>query len=180
MKKIFISEFIAILIVVMIAIVSVILFQNFIGATISRAQPKIEYLEASTSGIEVLYSGPGLEIEDSDGEKIFTANYIYKVTVILNNAGDQPIVDIEYKTISVDEDISVCKRRYCDIYDPVEFTSKYTELPKVLAPNQATTISFVILSKVNLLELDDSPFIIKIYGKTPSGDTCKVYVNPLG
>lgn len=172
------SEFIAILAIVAIAIVSTIIFYNFAGTMLSRMHPEIEYLEASVVGVEVVHAGTELAI-DIDGTS-YKAYYVYKVTVTLHNVGSQSIQDLSYTTIDIDDSLDTCTSDTCEIYDPVVFTKRYTNLPSQLEPNQAVQVSFTVLSKVDLLKLGYSPFIIKVEGSLPDGNKCKIYIGLFG
>jgi len=170
-----ISEFIALLMIVVIAVVSSVLLYTFVGGMISSSRATVKYLEASVSSIEVLHSGSQTYIPDVD----YTASYIYKVTVAIHNAGNTKITGITYTTIPT-YTLSVCSNRNCNVYDPVAFTTKYVSLPTMLEPNQVATVSFTVLSNVDLLSFGYTPFVIKISGMLPDGSIVTTYVNLFG
>jgi len=169
-----VSEFIALLTIVVIAVVSSILVYVFVGNLFSTSRANVKYLEASVSSIEIIYSGQPIKITTDMG--IFTTSYIYKVTVVIHNVGRQKITMLRFQTLSIDPSIKVCTSDSCDVYDPVEFMGGYVRLPDKLDPNQAVQISFTILSKKNLLQLGRSPFVIKVQGSLPDGSTVTTYI----
>lgn len=173
-----ISEFIAVLVIVAIAVVGVAVVYNLAGTLLSRMQPKIKYLEAYVTGIEVVHSGSEVPVEVSGGT--FRARYIYRVSIVLHNVGNQPISYLTYASIPVCDTISTCRHIDCDIYDPVRFTENHVVLPRRLEPNQAVRLVFIVLSKVDLLELGYSPFVIGVAGVLPDGSRCTVYVSVFG
>jgi hypothetical protein len=173
-----ISEFIAILTLVAIAVVGAVLIYNFVGELMSKARPEVEYLKASVVGIEVVNEGSSLTL--NIGTYTFTASYIYKLNVVIHNAGDEKITSLSYTTIDIDPSLDVCTSDSCDIFDPVIFTRTYTSLPQSLDPNQAVQVTFTVASKTNLLALGSSPFLIKISGYLPDGSRVVTYVGMTG
>jgi len=169
-----VSEFIAILTILVVAVVGVMLAYSFVGGLISTSRANIKYLDASVSNIETLYRGGTIQVDV--GGSTFTASYIYRVTVTLHNVGAQKIINLSFQTISVNNNIRICASDLCDIYDPVTFARRYTDLPTELNPNQIVQVNFVILSKVDLLNAGTVPFLIKVQGYAPDGSPLAVYV----
>ena len=172
-----VSEFIAALTVLAVAVACAIVFYCAVGELLSRSKPRIEYLEATVAGVEVVHTGGRLEVEVGGG--VFTAYYVYRVTVILYNAGNQYISNLEFSTVDVGEG-DVCTSDTCRIYDPVAFAEAYTGLPRGLEPNQAVKVVFTVLSKTNLLRLGEAPFLIRVSGRLPDGGECTTYISLFG
>jgi len=170
-----VSEFIALLTIVVIAVVSSILVYVFVGNLVSTSRANVKHLEASVSNIEILYSGQPIQINIGSGST-FTASYIYRMIVVIHNAGSQRITQLSFQTFSIDQNIKVCTADSCDVYDPVAFVRTYASLPSTLDPNQTIQINFTILSKKDLLQLGGSPFVIKVQGTLPDGSAVTTYI----
>lgn len=168
-----ISEFVALLVIIVIALVSAIIYFAFVGGVLGSLSPKVRYLEASTAGTEVIYAGAPTKIDV--GGSLFTASYIYRLNVILHNAGNQPIRYLSFQTVTVSDKITVCWSDSCTVYDPVLYTETFTSLPTEIGPNQVIKLSFVVLSKKDLLATGSSPFVIKVTGTLPDGSTITAY-----
>lgn len=171
----YVSEFIALLTIVVLAVVSAVLLNNFVGGLISSSRANVKYLDASVSGIEVLHVGSPMQVQVSGST--FTASYIYRLNAVVHNAGNQKVTGLSFSTLSVDTSIKVCTSDTCDIYDPVVFLTTYSSLPTDLNPNQAVQISFTILSKRDLLSLGYSPFVIRVRGNLPDGSSVTTYIS---
>jgi len=169
-----VSEFIALLTILVIAVVSAVIAYSFIGGLISASRANVKHLEISVSSVEILHSGQSIQVDV--GGSTFTALYIYRLTVVLQNAGNQRISGLSYQTLTINQNIKVCTSDTCDIYDPVTFTRSHTDLPSVLNPNQVAQVQFTILSKRDLLQLGYSPFVIKVQGSLPDGSTVTAYI----
>ena len=173
-----ISEFIALLVVIAVAVAVTVAVISFLSTSIAKHSPRLRYLEASVAGIEVLREGADTVVEF--GTSSFTARYIYQVTIIVHNAGTETISNLQYRVIDVDQNIDTCTSDQCEIYDPIVFTTRYTRLPSSLLPNSASSITITVLSKVDLLRLGYSPFVIEITGTLPDGSRVSAEVAPFG
>lgn len=172
-----VSEFLAVLMIVIASIVASILFILFFNSLMTYSSPSLGLIESSVVDLEVLHSGAPTTVQV--GTTSFTANHIYRVEVMIHNVGNQQISNMYFQTVTVktQPQLTVCTSNSCDVYDPVVFASTYTNLPNSLGPNQVVKVSFIVLSKADLISTSQFPFVIKITGVTPNGRTVVTYIN---
>jgi len=168
-----VSELVALLIVVVVGIATTLVYFQFVGGLFGSLSPKVKQLDVSALEVEVMQKGTYTYIEGIS----FGASYIYRWTVAIHNVGTEPIT-LGYRFIKPRESaLTICTSNSCDVYDPYALASTYTQLPSNLAPNQIVQVSFVILSKRDLLSLGYTPFILEITGSAPDGSAVKAYVS---
>ncbi|MEM1694351.1 MAG: hypothetical protein QXL19_08840 [Ignisphaera sp.] len=168
-----VSEFIAILIIITISLVSVFLFTTFFSNFIYLFTPKPRYLKVSVSSIEVLYSGSPISVSiDSTN---FTASYIYKVNIMIHNYDIDNTINLWYSVYSLDPLISIGTDDTADVYDPITLanTGLY-KLPDFLNQNEAKVFSLVIISKKDLA--NNNVLILTVRGIYSNGEKQEVQV----
>lgn len=165
-----ISEFIAILVILVVSIAVAVFVYDYVGKIMSSSKPGVKSLEASVVGIEVLHQGTPIRVSVSPST-YFTASYVYKFTVVIYNPGNQRISWLSYTVVSLDQSITIGSSDSNTVYDPVTYANQFLTLPSDVPPNQATTLTFTVLSKVDLLSRPTAPFAILISGQLPDGST---------
>uniref|UniRef100_A0A7C4GYT9 Uncharacterized protein n=1 Tax=Ignisphaera aggregans TaxID=334771 RepID=A0A7C4GYT9_9CREN len=168
-----VSEFVAILVMITISLVSVFLFTTFFSNFIYLFAPKPRYLKVSVSSIEVLYSGPPISV----GSTNFTASYIYKANIVLHNYGTDNIINLWYSVYSLDPSlISIGTNDTADVYDPIILANTgLHRLPDSLNQNEAKVISLVIMSKKDLA--NNNVLILTVRGIYSNNEKQEVQVS---
>lgn len=171
-----VSEFIALLTVITISLVAVFLFVSFFSGFLGSFTPKTQYLKVTVSTIEVLHSGSSISLPI--GSTTFTASYVYRVTLVLHNAGTEPAVSLQYSVRSLNPSlVSVGTDNSADVYDPVSLANAYGfSFPDSLAQNQAVSFALVVPSKKDLTLQYQNVLVLVVRGSFPSGETQEAQV----
>ncbi|MEM1693958.1 MAG: hypothetical protein QXU08_09730 [Ignisphaera sp.] len=170
-----VSEFISLFTVVAISIVAVLLFTTFFSNFLGSFTPKTRYLKLTVSSVEVLHSGTSTTL--SIGSTTFNASYIYRVTLVLHNAGTEPVI-LQYSVHSLSPSVvSVGTSDSFDVYDPISLANIYSYLlPDTIAQNQAVSFSLVVPSKKDLATQYRDVLVLVVRGRYPSGETHEAQV----
>ncbi|MEM3964331.1 MAG: hypothetical protein QW584_01215 [Thermofilaceae archaeon] len=171
-----VSEFIALLTVITISLVAVFLFTSFFSGFLGSFTPRTQYLKVTVSSVEVLHSGSSISV--SIGSTTFTASYVYRVTLVLHNAGTEPAVALQYSVRSLNPSlVRVGTNDSVDVYDPVSLAIVWGySLPESLDRNQAASFTLVVLSKKDLTLQFYNVLVLVVRGSFPSGETQEAQV----
>lgn len=175
-----VSEFVAILVLVTASVVATLIYISFASGFFGSVTPKTNYLRLSLASVEVLHSGSPTTF--SIGATSFTANYVYRVTFMLHNAGTDTVSSLQYSVRTLNPSVvSVGTSNANDVYDPVALSSYYSQrLPESVLPNQAVSFSLVVLSKKDLTVQQNAVLVISVRGSLPSGEVQEAQVTMVG
>lgn len=175
-----VSEFIALLMIITLSLIATFIYTSFFGGFLGSITPRVHHLKLSVSSVEPIHTGSATTL--SIGGVNFTANYIYRVTMVLYNAGTEPILTLQYSVRSLNPSVlSVGTSNAVDVYDPISLATFYGyQLPSSIQQNQAIAISLVIPSKKDLLTTQNAVLLFVVRGTLPSGESQETQVTLFG
>lgn len=173
-----ISEFVSLLIVVTIAVVSVFIYTSFASGAVATASPKVRGLEVYVISREaVLTTTSTVRFSSKD----YVPAVVYKVSFALVNSGTEPVTDIRYSVVSLNSSITVGSSRTSTVYDPVLFSSENGMfLPSSLRPGQVASFTLIVMARVDVASPRHASLVLRVSGRLPSGEAVEAQVPIFG